>query len=384
MAKTKKKHSKVKGEVVYPPTQMKSTYRIDFLAALYLDELVKNGALTFKDKIPDKAYPGISFYQGLNIAADSLKKAGYNVEIFVHDITAADEAPEKLIANGRLDSADLIIGAFHSQDMPLVAAYAIKRQVNFVSALSPADGGVRDNQFFTMVQPSLKTHCEWIIDEVSRKFPGNNVLLIHRAATVVDENAFNYLNSYNDGFVHFKDMRCNGVPERESILPLIDTTKTNVVVISVLDPGYADSILRVFTEEFPDTKFEIYGMPSWYVINDIHQDGSLPNLGINVTMPFSIDQASPSAKYISRKYKADYNGKAGELVFRGFETLFWYAHLLKDYGTIFNLNYTDNSGAPFTKYEIKLKKDKEGNILFHENTHIYLTRYGGEGNNKID
>ncbi len=384
VAKSKKKHGKQKKDVIYPATQMKSTYRIDFLASLYLDELVKNGNLTFKDKIPDKAYAGISFYQGLNIAADSLKKAGYNVEIYVHDITSAEDAPEKLIANGRLDSADLIIGAFHSQDMPLVAAYAKKRQINFVSALSPADGGVRDNQFFTMVQPSLKTHCEWIIDEVSKKYPGNDVLLMHRAATVVDENAFNYLNNYNDGYVHFKDIICNGLPGRETILPLIDTSKTNVIVIAVLDPGYADSLLRVLSEEFPDTKFEIYGMPSWYVINDIHLDGTLPNLAINVTMPFSIDQASPTAKYISRKYKSDYTGKAGELVFRGYETLFWYAHLLRDYGTIFNLNYSDNSGAPFTKYDIKLKKDKEGNVQFHENTHIYLTRYGGGGNNRID
>jgi hypothetical protein len=379
-AKKKKKH-----EVEYPATQIKERYRIDFLASLYLDELVKKGTPTSKDKIPEKAFPGISFYEGLNIAADSLKKAGYNIDIFVHDISDPNEAPATLITNGRLDSADLIIGAFHSADVPLVAAYAQKRQINFVSALSPADGGVKDNQFFTMVQPSLKTHCEWIVDDVSKKFPGSNVILLHRAGKQVDENAFGYLNNYNDGYVHFKDLICNGLPEKISLQPLIETEKTNVVVIAVLDPRFADSLLQSLSSSFPDTRFEVYGMPSWNVISDLHEDGSLPNLSVNVTMPFNIDQEAPITKYVNRKFKNLYGGKATELVYRGYETMYWYSSLLKRYGTIFNLSYSDNSAAPFTKYDIRLPKDKEGNALFHENTHIYLYKYGMEGgNNKID
>ena len=385
IADSKVKKSKKPTEVMYPATQMKTSYRIDFLAALYLDELVKEGTSAMKDKIPEKAFPGISFYEGLNIAADSLKKAGYNVEIFVHDITSANESPEALIAHGRLDSADLIIGAFHSQDMPLVADYARKKQVNFISALSPADGGIKDNQFFTMVQPSLKTHCEWIIDDASKKYPGKNVVLIHRAATQVDENAFNYINKYNDGFVHFKDLICNGIPGKQTLFPLLDSGETNVIVISVIDPGFADSLLQAFSNDFPGTRFEIYGMPSWYVIDDIHQDGALPNLSVNVTMPFNIDHTSPVGKYVARRYKSEYGGKASELVYRGFETMYWYASLLKEYGTIFNHNYEDISGAPFTKYDIKLKKDKDGNVLYNENNHIYLYKYGYEtGNNKAD
>jgi hypothetical protein len=361
----KKKH-----EVEYPATKMKPSYRIDFLAALYLDDFARKGNLAFKGKIPEKAFPGISFYQGLNIAADSLKKAGFDVAVYVHDIVATNETPDALMANGRLDSADLIIGAFHSKDIAKLAEYAKQKQVNFISALSPADGGVKDNQFFTLVQPSLKSHCEWIIDDLAKKFPSRNVLLIHRAATQVDENAFNYLNAYNDGNVHFNDLICNGIPERESLAVLLDSTKTNVVVISVMSPSFADN--------FPHTNFEIYGMPSWTVIADIHEEGALPNLMVNVTMPFSIDLTAPVTKYVSKKFKSEYGGKASELVFRGFETMYWYANLLKQYGTIFNLDYADISAAPFTRYDIKLKRDKEGNALYHENKHIYLVRDGKE------
>jgi hypothetical protein len=53
----------------------------------------------------------------------------------------------------------------------------------------------------------------------------------------------------------------------------------------------------------------------------------------------------------------------------------WYAGLLNKYGTIFNEKYTDLSGAPFTKFNVTPVWDKRGYILYHENTHIYLTTY---------
>jgi len=365
-------------EAVYPATKMKASYRIDFLAALYLDELGKGGSPNFKDKVPEKAYAGVSFYEGLNIATDSLKRAGFNVDVHVHDISSTTEAPEALISGGRLDSADLIIGAFHSQDVPVVAAFAKKQQINFISALSPADVGVRENQFFTITQPTLKTHCEWIIDDVAKKFPGRNAILLHRAATQADENAFGYINNYNNGYVHFKDLICNGLPERESIVPLLDSNQTNVFVIAVLDPGFADSLLTKLSVEYSGMHFEVYGMPSWYVIDDIHEQGSLPNLTVNVTVPFNIDHSSAVSKYVARKFKSEYAGKPSELVFRGYETMFWYSSLLKQYGTIFNLNYSDITAAPFTKFDMKIRKDKEGDALYHENNHIYLYRSGFE------
>ncbi len=380
-----KPKTKKKGEVTYPPTRMKDSYRIDFMASLYLDELEKNNKPGTKDKIPEKAVHGISFYEGLTLAADSLRKAGYNVELFVHDITSESESPNLLIANGRLDSADLIIGAFHSQDIPLVAEFAKKKQINFISALSPADGGIKDNPYFTLTQPSLKTHCEWIIDDVAKKFPGKNVILLHRNATQVDENAFNYLNNYNDGYVHFKDMSLRGLPEKATLQSLLDSSEVNVLVVSIMDPGYSDSLLLAISAEFPHSRFEVYGMPSWYVIDDLHEEGAFPNLSVNVTTPFNIDHSEAISKYVARRFKSEYGGKASELVYRGFETMYWYTSLLKNYGTIFNLNYADITGAPFTRYDIKLKKDKEGNVLYNENNHIYLYKTSNEATaNKAD
>ncbi len=361
----------------YPKTTMKSIYRIDVLVPMYLDELVKGGTVTFKDKIPDKALPGMSFYEGINIAADSLKKAGFNIDIYIHDVASASESPD-LLVKGKLDSADLIIGAVLSKDIPVLAEYANKKHVNFISALSAADGGVKDNPYFTLVQPSLKSHCEWIVDDAAKKFPGQKVVLLYRKSPEVDDNAYRYITKYDDvAKIHLKKLDCKSIPARENLLKLIDTTRPNVIIVSILDNAYADSLLKELSVDFPYTHFEVYGMPSWNSIASLNRKNAFPNLSVNVTCPFNFDLSSVSGKYVARTYKRDYGGKPAELVYRGYETLFWYANLLKQYGTIFNEKYADNASAPFTIFEVKPQWDKDGNIFYQENTHIFLSTYEG-------
>lgn len=190
-----------------------------------------------------------------------------------------------------------------------------------------------------------------------------------------DENAYRYLTEDNDVNLRFRQLQCNMLPNKEALSNLFDTTKPNIVVASLLDPAAADSLLKELSRDFPGTHFEVYGMPSWTIIPNLRRDHSFPNLSINVTVPFNIDAASPAGKYVSRTYKNNYGGKATEYVYRGFEAMFWYAGLLKQYGTYFNSNYRDNTAAPFTRFEVMQRRDNGGHILYSENTHIFLSKY---------
>ena len=355
---------------VYPPTVIKARYRIDVLAQMYLDE-IKN------DKIPEKGQPGVAFYEGLTIAADSLKKAGYSVDIYVHDVASAAESPEILISKNTLDSSDLVIAAIATHDIDVLAEYAKAKNINFVSTLSASDGGVRNDPLFTMIQPSLKTHCEWMNADVARKFPGMKVGLLYRTSTQADEDAYSYITGDDSDRLTFGKLNCNTMPGKDSLARLFDSTRPNVVIISVLDPYAADSILKELSHDFPGTHFEVYGMPSWGGIADLRKDDAFPNLSINITTPFHIDRTGALGHYIATTFHRDYGGTAPELAYRGFETMYWYAGLLRQYGTIFNSNYSDNAAAPFTHFDVRPRWDKDGNIMYLENAHVFLTRYEG-------
>lgn len=367
----------------YVPTKMKPRYRIDILLSLYLDELAKAKGRTEKEKIKEKASAGVSFYEGVSMAADSLKKAGFNIDIYIHDITSATELPASLVGNGKLDSTDLIIGALQAKDITLFADFAKRKHVNFISALSATDASVKDNPYFTLLQPSLKSHCQWIAAHISSIFSGQKVTLLYRTTNQPDSNAYKYITGVNASKSKIQPILCNSLPNKASLASVIDSNRPNVLIVSVLDGNYADSLLHALSTDFPGTHFTVYGMPSWNGIASIKKPHAFPNLSINITYPFNFNATTGMVPIINLNCTTDYDHGATELNYRAYETLFWYAALLKNYGTVFNEKYSDNSAAPITKFEVKMQWDKSGNILYNENNHIFISTFEG-GVNRVE
>ncbi len=367
-----------KPELAWPVSRKKKKYRIDVLLPLYLDELVRGEAVTFRDKVPDKASPGLAFYQGLKMAADSLERAGARLDVHIHDAGSFRESPDMLITGRKLDSTDLIIGVVEQHDIPVLAGYARKKRINFVSALTNYDGWVKDNQYFTMLQPSVKSHCEYMIDELSKRYADKEVALLYRSNSLADDNAALYMMNDLYSEVVFKRLQCNTMPSKEVLASVLDTSKPNAIAVSILDPDYADSLLALLHSYFPNIHLDVYGMPTWNSIATLRKPGSYRNITVHVTYPFNYNKADSTVlQRVKQQYAKEFGGTPGEMVFRGYEAMMWYGTLLRKYGTIFNADYADLSGAPFTRYRIKPRWDRNGSLLYLENKNIYLSTYQG-------
>jgi len=360
--------------IEYPPTELKSRYRVDVFLPLYMDELVKNGKTMFRDKIPAKALPGISFYEGLKLAADTLDGRLYHIDLHVHDISSARTSVARLLGSKALDSSDLLIGLVQSDEITLLGQFARKRHINFISVLSPSDGGLRDNPYFTLLQPTLHTHCDGIRNAVRKKFPGSPVIVYRRNAVPVDEVAFGFVTGGRTQ--DYRVVSCNTPPERKVLRQLLDSTETNVIVMPVLDIGYAESLLQQLSDWFPDYAFEVFGMPSWQSMYSLKKAESFSNIAVTFTAPYYFDPTTSLGQQLAERYGGTFGGTADEWVYRGYEVCYWYASLLRKSGTIFNPKM-DNSTAVFTQYEIKPARDKDGELLYNENRHLYLYRYQG-------
>jgi len=367
---------KKKQEVTYPETVRKSRYRIDILASLYLDDLVNDGKLAYKDKMPDKATSGVAFCQGALLAMDTLKAMGYDMDVFIHDVNTQSGFPTGLIGNKQLDTSSLLIGAVGSKDIQDVAAFENRQHINFVSALSASDADVKDDKYFTLLQPSLQQHCAFIKKELQKKNLNDKITLFYRTDAPADDNAYHYLQT-KDTTWSVRKVLCNAIPDKAVLDMLFDSATSNVIVMSITDIAYAQKLLEMLDRNYPGYRFEVYGMPSWKGMPSIHKTEALENIGINISAPFYFNQNSPTGKYLERSFKAKFNGHTGEMVYRGYETVFWYATLLHKYGTIFNTHVADNANAPFTKFSIKPEWDKNLDFLYDQNEHLYLYRYQG-------
>lgn len=368
----KKEKLKSKKAPEYPESKLSNTYRVDVLLPLHLNSLVHNGKPAYK-QIPDGSLIGVNFYEGLRIACDTLATQGIKMEVYVHDIYDAAGKVDYLLANKIMDSTDLIIGAVQSNDIPQIAAFAKKRSVNFISALSPADAGVKDNPYFILVQPALHTHIRAIVDCGKRKFSNERSYILYRD-NENEKEGYSLLKKWLKD-AEPTEVKCASNITVDNFKHVFDSTKKNIVYVSFIETGYAEKVLQTLAKMPSKYKFEVLGMPSWKAMYSITQTGNYPDMNIYFTTPFYFDPTTAVGQYINQEYKKYASSKPAEMVYRAYETTHWAGHLLHRYGKYFNEHIKDVSAANFTKYDIEPEYSDENDFLYMENKELNIYRY---------
>ncbi len=364
-------------DIEYPTSQRKQSYRIEVLIPMYLDELVKNGYPV--KEIPEKALAGLDFYKGLLIAADSLKKAGFNLDIFVHDISSLNESMDLLLKKHALDTADLIISTALGNDISALASFVRQKGVNCVSAISAIDGKVIDNKYFTTTEPTNHTYSDVIKKDIAAHKLTKRPLLIYRTLNPADAQLAPYFID-KAGNEIFTMMLANKVPDRATLKNAIDTAGANLLCVPINDVKFLDSLFGTLRRGFPAATFTVYGFPNQFAKYIKSASATYNQFTFRLPVSFGDNLNGPVFKYIDTAFSNEYGGHAGEFVCRGFESLYWHANLLKRYGTIYNTHYLDIETAPFTKFEITPIWDtKYGNVDYFENKKVLFKEiHGGQ------
>lgn len=367
---TPKKEKKRKEEPQYIARERKDVYRIDLLLPLNLNKQVING----KPVASRSLDPGTEFYKGALIAADSMAKNNFRLELYVHDITDANENVSSLIKNNKLQNTDLIIGMLQSPDIPAVAGYAKSMQVNFLSALSPSDAGIKDNPYFMLLQPTLETHVDKILDYSDKRFSKSSKFLIYRDSSYADD-AFNMVKAAFRKNKDFTLVKYNDALNLESYKSQFSTSETNVIYCTILDAKVAYVLLKKLAALGSDYRFEVFGMPTWKAIGDLNAANAYPNVNIYYTTPFLYDDNSGAGILFANKYKEYGSPNPTEFAYRGYEVMYWMTNMLERYGAVFNNNLSDISSLLFTRYNIKPEWDDDNSFLYLENEALHILKF---------
>lgn len=360
-------------EFKFPPAVKKDRYNIAVLTPMYLDSVDWTKNLS---QLPKFMMPGIDFYQGVMIASDTLKKQGYKLNIHVFDSKSSILNVQNLIESDRLDSMDLIIGNASVSDLKLLADYSKKNLINFVSAVSPSDAGQEFNPYFTILQPRLASHIEKMHKHMNKHYPEDNVIFIHRSQNA-ERNALGYyqndpLNSLSGRFSSIE--LASDELDLKKIRAKIDSNYHTCIVLGIMDPALTYKMLKSLQTLGPKHKLKVYCMPTSEAIKQINKVDEFPGMNIYYTTSYIIDRITPASLYISREYKRRMGSATTDIVYKGFESLFYFSNLLKRVGVPFNERIGDNSNSFITPYKIVPVKEN-GKIKFFENKFLYLVHY---------
>lgn len=358
----------------YPKAEKKDRYRVAVLTPMYLDSVVWDKNLA---QLPKFMMPGLDFYQGITIAADTLRQQGIQMDIHVFDSRSSSMNVAALIASDTLNEMDLILGNASASDLKLLADFAKKNLINFVSAVSPSDAGQQFNPYFTVLQPRLATHIEKMHRHINSRFPEDNVVYIHRKVST-EVNALGYFKNdvLNKLPARFQSMELknDSTIDIKALQALLDTNYHTSIVLGILDAAVTYKLLKQLAPLSERFGLKVFCMPTTEAVKALGKPDEFNNLLVYYTSSYLIDRNTPASLYVAKAYRERMGGNASDIVFKGFESLYFFGRLLERHGVPFNEHLSDNAYAFITPYKIMPVREK-GAIRFYENKFLYLIKH---------
>ncbi len=349
--------------------------KVAIFAPIYLDSTFEG--INYKlgnANLPKSILPGLDFYNGVLLAIDSLNGEKQTLEVLFYD-TKSDEMPVELILDkGEIQNVSLIIASFNNRaEIKTIADFALEKNIPIISMTYPNDGGINNNPFFALVNPTLKTHIESIYRFIHRTYPTEMITIFKRKGATEDMIAgnFNELNKKTPGLpLKIKTIELTDTFTTSQVLIQLDSTKQNIIVCASLNEAFGTNLVKAIASS---KKFKAItvGMPTWDGIKDIGKDAE-----IIYTSPYNYSRTDKLAQQINTNYRIKYFGRPSDMVFKGYEAMFHFGKLLIAYDKNLITHLSDKSFKLFNEFDFQPVKQKNEMTIpdYLENKKLYFIR----------
>ena len=162
--------------------------RIAIFAPLYLDSAFDaSGNYRFADGLPKYINPGLEFYEGVQLALDSLASEGAPLEVFVFDTRAAGKNLKQQLEEAKADSVQLILGYTATvSELQQMAFSSQEMKAPFINVNLPNDGGVYENPFLVLLNSTLKTHIDAMYRYIQKYYPLDELIVFRKKGQLED------------------------------------------------------------------------------------------------------------------------------------------------------------------------------------------------------
>ncbi len=126
------------------------------------------------------------FWEGAQLAVDSLRKEGVKIEVMVYDTRSTTKNFNDLLTSDEVRNADLLIGHVNVNEAAQLANLAGQLNVPFINANLPNEAGVSNNPNYVMLNSTLFTHCNGIYKFLQRNYSVSNIIVFRKKGATED------------------------------------------------------------------------------------------------------------------------------------------------------------------------------------------------------
>jgi hypothetical protein len=256
-------------------------------------------------------------YNGILLAADTLRSLGMDININTWDIREDTLALTRLIKSGKLDGMDLIIGPVYSRNLQIMSDYASSRGIPVVSPVALMSNAVlKGHPSLFMANSSLVVAQRLISKEIAEN-NNSNIVFIHTDSTGKDPDVIRYRQMifseltkkmpYED--IRFRELifyprSAFGNDSINRISHTLSDNSGNVVIIASEDPSVVSETMTIIHGLSRKFNVRVYGYPSMIYLDNL-DPRIFYELDQLVFSPYHIDYSLP----VVRQFNLDYRKK---------------------------------------------------------------------------
>ncbi len=354
--------------------------RIAIFTPLYLDSVFNedNEYRFSKNTFPKFINPGLEFYEGAQLALDSLKKEYADLEVFIYDTKSTTETISQQLKQIVTDSVHLIIAHCNSAELKLLAETGLRNHIPVINANLPNDGGISGNPYFVLLNPTLRTQCEGIYKHI-QKYYSLNPIVVFRKKGQLEDRIKTYFEDFSKSTmgssIKIKYVELSDSFIISNLRPYLDTTQQTLCIAGSLDENFGKKLVQqlAFLNK-QNYQSAIMGMPTWDGIG--FNKPEFKGIDIIYSTPFYNSKTDRTSHSIVNYFNKKMYARPSDMVFRGYEVTFRFARLLNQYGKDLASNLGNKQIKVFTDFDIQPNINKQNTTLdYFENKKLYFLKW---------
>ena len=329
----------------------------------------------------------VEMYEGILLAADTLRSLGLNITIHAFDVKIDTMDAVRLIRSGRLDNMDLIIGPVYSENLAVVASYAGKLGIPVVSPVQLEKNSVLENNPFLFLSSSSLDVTQHNLARKMQDYAGGNFVIIHSSSEEEMTGAERLKNlisgqlgqSMNPEDIRIRDMvfYSRSVYGNDSInrlsRSLSDKNRNVIIIASDEAPVMSETITNIhaLSRKF---QLDVFGYPGMRYLDNLDHRICF-DLGLLIYSPYWIDFKQPDIISFNSKFRKKFLTEPPEISYawQGYDILYYFLSGMAIHGKEFFISQPQvhNPDLLHTEFDFRRSSPRSG----FENQKLYLVKY---------
>jgi hypothetical protein len=352
-------------------------HQMAIFVPLYLDSAFDaSNNYRYDKNFPKFINPGLEFYEGAQLALDSLEKEHVQLDVQIYDTRSSTQSVAQVLQSPGFQNTELIIGHVVPGELQQLAAAAAQRNIPFINVNFPNDGGITNNPDFVILNSTLRTHCEGIYKFMQRNYATKPILLFRKKGAQEDHLQQYFMDIQKTTASVPLKVRFITLEENfnaGTLVPYLDSNTQTICVAGSLDENFARNLCQDLASLNKTYTTSIVGMPTW---DNIDFTGSLySGEEIIYSTPFYTNPGDNLVKEVQGVFKTKFYSRPSDMVFRGYETTYRFAKLLLHYGKGLSGSIGEKKYKVFNDFDIEPVLNRQTMTLdYFENKKLYFVK----------